>query len=133
MVRRQPRSRSICPNNPGPKKMGRTYLSKIPTISSNPHTIMLLLIVGEFGYPEVTAVGLLTLWTRPAHPARPVCTRHAVQASTISYCPARAVWLYDIHGGTSSTSPTRHILVPHWPGTGARAIHRHLTSHGLPC
>src|SRR5882762_1812056 len=44
---------SICPNNPGPKKMGRTYLSKIPTISSNPHTIMLLLIVGEFGYPEV--------------------------------------------------------------------------------
>jgi len=33
--------------------MGRTYLSKIPTISSNPHTIMLLLIVGEFGYPEV--------------------------------------------------------------------------------
>src|SRR5882762_2939859 len=44
---------SICPNNPGPKKMGRTYLSKIPTFSSNPHTIMLLLIVGEFGYPEV--------------------------------------------------------------------------------
>ena len=37
--------------------MGRTYLSKIPTISSNPHTIMLLLIVGEFGYPEV-----LCLW-----------------------------------------------------------------------
>src|ERR1700692_442399 len=33
--------------------MGCTYLSKIPTISSNPHTIMLLLIVGEFGYPEV--------------------------------------------------------------------------------
>jgi hypothetical protein len=33
--------------------MGRTYLSKIPTTSSNPHTIMLLLIVGEFGYPEV--------------------------------------------------------------------------------
>src|ERR1700676_166376 len=56
MVRRQPRSRSICPNNPGPKKMGRTYLSKIPTISSNPHTIMLLLIVGEFGYPEVEDV-----------------------------------------------------------------------------
>jgi hypothetical protein len=33
--------------------MGHTYLSKIPTTSSNPHTIMLLLIVGEFGYPEV--------------------------------------------------------------------------------
>ena len=33
--------------------MGRTYLSKILAISSNPHTIMLLLIVGEFGYPEV--------------------------------------------------------------------------------
>src|ERR1700676_5074154 len=33
--------------------MGRTYLSKIPTISSNSCTIMLLLIVGEFGYPEV--------------------------------------------------------------------------------
>jgi hypothetical protein len=47
------RSRSIYPNNPGPKKMGRTYLSKIPTTSSNPHTIMLLLIVGEFGHPEV--------------------------------------------------------------------------------
>jgi len=40
-------------HNPGPKKMGRTYLSKIPTISSNPHTIMLLLIVGEFRYPKV--------------------------------------------------------------------------------
>ena len=43
-------------NNPGPQKMGCTYLSKIPTISSNPHTIMLLLIVREFGYPEVQSV-----------------------------------------------------------------------------
>jgi hypothetical protein len=33
--------------------MGCTYLFKILAISSNPHTIMLLLIVGEFGYPEV--------------------------------------------------------------------------------
>ena len=36
--------------------MGRTYLSKIPTISSNRYTIMLLLIVGEFGYPEVHSI-----------------------------------------------------------------------------
>jgi hypothetical protein len=58
----EPRSRSICPNNPGLKKMGRTYLSKIPTISSNPHTIMLLLIVGEFEYLEVApSINILVL------------------------------------------------------------------------
>jgi len=33
--------------------MGCTYLSKILAISSNTHTIMLLLILEEFGYPEV--------------------------------------------------------------------------------
>ena len=49
--------------------MGHTYLSKIPTISSNPHTIILLLIVGEFGYPEVgidrceVEWGYLSLWS----------------------------------------------------------------------
>jgi hypothetical protein len=80
-----------------------------------------------------TAVGLLTRWTKPARPTRPVRARHAVQASTISYCPAHAVCLYDIHGGTSSTSPTQCVLVCRCPGTGACAIHGHLASRGLPC
>ena len=51
---------------------GRTYLSKIPTISSNPHTIMLLLIVGEFEYPEVQNSPTWCLegrapWSGPRH------------------------------------------------------------------
>src|SRR5882762_1072507 len=38
----------------GPKKW--VDLSKIPTISSNHYTIMLLLIVGGFGYSEVHSI-----------------------------------------------------------------------------
>src|SRR5882757_8956568 len=38
-------------------KMARTSQSKLIAISSNPKTIMLLLIVGSNGYPEVSQHG----------------------------------------------------------------------------
>src|SRR6202050_1547664 len=46
-------TRSINHNSPSPKKMARITQSKILAISSNPETIMLLLIVGELWDPEV--------------------------------------------------------------------------------
>src|ERR1700683_1908111 len=50
-------TRSINHNSPSPKKMARTTQSKILAISSNPETIMLLLIVGEVWDPEVVSCG----------------------------------------------------------------------------
>jgi hypothetical protein len=42
-------------SNPRSKKKGHTFLSKILAISSNPHTIMLLLILRVFGCAEQEA------------------------------------------------------------------------------
>ena len=51
---RQPQTRNLCPGHPGNNQDGPCRPGKITTISNICQTNMMLLIVGHFGYPEVT-------------------------------------------------------------------------------